>query len=114
MKKAFCEPGNIDFCPPIVVASTLSFGFDGQSAGAFVVKRSDENGGDVTYESRAEIEKDFSSGALHPGDLKASATTIMISTLEKLATGIKNDGDATKASKALKAFQKKLAKIGKK
>lgn len=114
MKKAFCEPGNTDFCPPIVVSSALSFGIGGQSAGTFVVKRSDENGGDVTYESRAEIEKDFSSGALHPGDLKASATSIMILTLEKLAAGIKNDGDATKASKALKAFQKKMAKMGKK
>jgi tyrosyl-tRNA synthetase len=114
MKKAFCEPGNTDFCPPIVISSALSFGFDGQSTGTFVVTRSDENGGDVTYESRAEIEKDFSSGALHPGDLKASATTIMISTLEKLAGVIKNDGDATKASKTLKAFQKKMAKMGKK
>lgn len=114
MKKAFCEPGNTDFCPPIVVASTLSFGFDGQNAGTFVVKRSDENGGDVTYESRAEIEKDFSSGALHPGDLKASATTLMISTLEKIAIGIKNDNDATKAAKILKVFRKKVEKMDKK
>jgi tyrosyl-tRNA synthetase len=78
------------------------------------VKRSEDNGGDVVYTSRAEIEKDFVSGALHPGDLKECATAVAMSTLEKLAAGIKKDGDATKASKALKAYQKKMQKAGKK
>lgn len=114
MKKAFCEPGNVEFCPPIAVASALSFGFDGVSDGVFVVKRSPENGGDVSYTSRASIESDFSSGTLHPGDLKAATTTAMISLLDKLAAGIKNDSDANTASKALKAFQKKMAKKSKK
>jgi len=114
MKKAFCEPGNTEFCPPIAVVSALSFGFDGTSAGQVVVKRSEENGGDISYTSREDIERDFASGALHPGDLKASSTAIMVLTLEKLVTGIKEDGDATKASKALKAYQKKAAKKGKK
>ena len=114
MKKAFCEPGNTEFCPPIAIASALSFGFDGKSVGELVVKRSAENGGDVTYTSRVEIERDFSSGALHPGDLKTSSTAVMVLTLDKLAAAIKEDGDATKASKALKAYQKKMAKKGKK
>lgn len=110
MKKAFCEPGNVDFCPPIAVVSALSFGFDGKTDGQVIVKRSEENGGDVTYTSRADIERDFTSGALHPGDLKASSTVVMVSTLDKLSSGIKQDGDAQKASKALKAYQKKAAK----
>ena len=114
MKKAFCEPGNVDFCPPIAVVSALSFGFDGQSEGTVVVKRSEENGGDVTYSSRADIERDFASGTLHPGDLKALSTAVMVVTLDKLSSGIKKDGEATKASKALKAYQKKAAKKGKK
>jgi tyrosyl-tRNA synthetase len=110
MKKAFCEPGNVGFCPPIAVASV--FCFDGGSSGTdkLVVKRSSENGGDVAYKSKAEIEADFGSGALHPGDLKAAATATILSILEKLSTGIKTDGDATKAAKALKAFQKKAAR----
>jgi tyrosyl-tRNA synthetase len=114
MKKAFCEPGNTDFCPPIVVSCALSFGFDGQSAGTLTVNRAEDNGGDVTYTSRAEIEKDFISGTLHPGDLKSCATAVAMSTLEKIAEGIKKDCDGTKASKALKAFQKKMQKAGKK
>lgn len=114
MKKAFCEPENVEFCPPIAVVSALSFGFDGKTKGEIVIKRSEENGGDVSYSSRADIERDFASGALHPGDLKASSTAVMVATLDKLSSGIKNDGEATKASKALKAYQKKAAKKGKK
>mmetsp|Transcript_12742 Transcript_12742/g.18741 ORF Transcript_12742/g.18741 Transcript_12742/m.18741 type:complete len:723 (-) Transcript_12742:20-2188(-) len=104
MKKAFCEPGNISFCPPIEIA--LAFSPDGD----FVVSRSSENGGDVKYTSREEIENDFKSGALHPGDLKASTTAIMMQTLEKLSKGLKENEAATKGLKSLKAFKKKMAK----
>eukprot|EP00978_Attheya_sp_CCMP212_P030626 scaffold113357_cov52-Attheya_sp.AAC.1 len=103
MKKAFCEPENVEFCPPIVLASV----FGGNDV---LVSRSEENGGDVTYRSRAQMEADFASGALHPGDLKAVATSIMVQTLTTLSSAMKKDNDATKAGKALKALQKKLAK----
>mmetsp|Transcript_25585 Transcript_25585/g.38262 ORF Transcript_25585/g.38262 Transcript_25585/m.38262 type:complete len:817 (-) Transcript_25585:179-2629(-) len=103
MKKAFCEPGNIDFCPPIDLA--FAFGPD-----EIMINRSPDNGGDVTYKSKEEMETDFKSGSLHPGDLKASSTAIMVQVLEKLASTMKTDPDAAKASKALKAFQKKMSK----
>lgn len=107
MKKAFCEPGNVDFCPPIVV----SFAFSG---GDIKISRSEENGGDVTYTNKTDMEKDFTSGALHPGDLKAAAFSIMTGTLTKISDALKKDPDATKASKTLKAQEKKLAKKKKK
>lgn len=103
LKKAFCEPENIDFCPPTALA--VAFG-----PAEITIKRSPENGGDVTYRSKEEMEVDFKSGSLHPGDLKASSTAIMVGVLEKIASAIKSDSDATKASKALKAFQKKMLK----
>ena len=56
------------------------------------------------------MEADFKSGALHPGDLKATASTIMVGVLDKIASAIKADKEATQASKALKAFAKKMAK----
>jgi len=111
MKKAFCEPGNIGFCPPIAVASVFAFGPD--NSGSLLVKRSPDNGGDLVYQTVTELEKDFASGSLHPGDLKAATTFIMVSILEKLSVAIKADVEATKAAKALKAFQKKLAKAKK-
>ena len=111
MKKAFCEPKNTTFCPPINLASAFAFGLDPvESTGELTISRTAENGGDIVLKSRSELESSFASESLHPGDLKAAATNIMVSTLEKLASSIKADGEATKAAKALKATQKKLAK----
>lgn len=103
MKKAFCEPGNIGYCPPIILSTTFG-------PKEIVIKRSPENGGDVTFSAREEMEAAFKDGSLHPGDLKATATAIMVKVLETLSGALKSNSDATKASKALKAFAKKMAK----
>mmetsp|Transcript_11579 Transcript_11579/g.27708 ORF Transcript_11579/g.27708 Transcript_11579/m.27708 type:complete len:782 (-) Transcript_11579:55-2400(-) len=110
MKKAFCEPKNTTFCPPIAVASVLAFGLDTDSRGEFTVGRSAENGGDVTFKNRAELEGNFGDESLHPGDLKAATTKLIVATLEDLSGSIKKDNDSNKAAKALKALQKKMAK----
>lgn len=113
MKKAFCEPGNIAFCPPISVATALCFGV-GDSIGAceFVIPRSVENGGDVVYRNRDELEAAFSRGeqVLHPGDLKGAVTTVVVATLEKLSQDLKADGECVKASKILKTIAKRVMK----
>mmetsp|Transcript_23113 Transcript_23113/g.26363 ORF Transcript_23113/g.26363 Transcript_23113/m.26363 type:complete len:542 (-) Transcript_23113:240-1865(-) len=105
MKKAFCEPGNVEFCPPIAIAST--FNFPGKT---FVVSRSPDNGGDVNFSSREEIENIFKEGSLHPGDLKAAVMPIMLSTLETLSKNLAANPNAVKGMKSLKAFKKKMAK----
>ena len=110
MKKAFCEPGNVGFCPPIDLACTFGFGLDPDSGKTVTIQRSEENGGNVDFRSRAEIEAAFANGSLHPGDLKGKVSTMMVDVLDKLFQGIKADGDATKASKAIKALHKKLSK----
>lgn len=115
MKKAFCEPGNVEFCPPIALVSVFALRTEDQGS-SFVVKRSDENGGDVEFKTIEELEKAFAAGegTLHPGDLKASTTTVVMGVLEKIAAGLKSDKKAQNAAKALKAFQKKMAKQKKK
>jgi tyrosyl-tRNA synthetase len=111
MKKAFCEPKNVGFCPPVSVASAFAFGLDPvHSIGELTISRSSENGGNIVFTRRSELEASFADESLHPGDLKAAASTLMVSTLEKLAGGIKADSEATKAAKTLKAMEKKLAK----
>mmetsp|Transcript_2976 Transcript_2976/g.3286 ORF Transcript_2976/g.3286 Transcript_2976/m.3286 type:complete len:783 (+) Transcript_2976:57-2405(+) len=107
MKKAFCEPGNIKFCPPIVLSMALG-------PPEVVIKRSAENGGDVTCRSQLEMETIFENGALHPGDLKATACAIMVEVLEKVSKSMKEDKVATKAAKTFKAFEKKMSKKKKK
>ena len=110
MKKAFCEPGNIEYCPPISIVSAFCFGFSRESTGELVIRRSDENGGDVTYKTMSEVEVDFASSALHPGDLKEAATSKIMELLEKLSMAMKTNGEATKAGKTLKACAKKMSK----
>jgi tyrosyl-tRNA synthetase len=104
LKKAFCEPQNTAFCPPIDLAVAFAM------RPALTVERSPENGGAVQYSSRAQLEADFASGALHPGDLKASVSGTMVQVLSDVAAAIKSDAAAAKAAKELKAFEKKLQK----
>jgi tyrosyl-tRNA synthetase len=111
MKKAFCEPQNINFCPPIAVASV--FTMDNTTTNNKVslkVQRSAENGGDREYSSKEELEKEFADGSLHPGDLKAAVTTVIIDVLTKISNELKNDTAASQAAKQLKAFEKKHKK----
>jgi len=111
MKKAFCEPGNIGFCPPIAIASEFAIGSLG--GGTLSIRRSEENGGDKDYTSVQELESDYANGSLHPGDLKAATALLSIGFLEKLSAGYKADPAVLKATKDLKNFQKKLAKMKK-
>mmetsp|Transcript_22662 Transcript_22662/g.29060 ORF Transcript_22662/g.29060 Transcript_22662/m.29060 type:complete len:241 (-) Transcript_22662:125-847(-) len=113
MKKAFCEPGNVDFCPPIELLAYFG-GMATGGGGGVTISRSEENGGNVTYTAKEDLLKDFASGALHPGDLKGAVSAIMVEVLTKLSAGIKADGAAAKGVKALKAFEKKMAKQKKK
>ncbi len=112
LKKAFCEPGNILFCPPISVATALCFGHPVSSNDGLIIHRSAENGGDVIFKTRDELEAAFVQGdqVLHPGDLKGAVIPIVVSTLEKLANEFKADGEIMKAGKTLKVLAKKLAK----
>jgi tyrosyl-tRNA synthetase len=114
MKKAFCEPGNIDFCPPIELLTYFGGLDNGSDSKGVTISRSPENGGDVTYTSKSQVEADFQSGALHPGDLKGCISTIMVDVLTKTSEAIKMDGDAAKGVKALKAWEKKIVKQKKK
>jgi len=87
---------------------------NGSDSKGVTISRSPENGGDVTYTSKSQVEADFQSGALHPGDLKGCISTIMVDVLTKTSEAIKMDGDAAKGVKALKAWEKKIVKQKKK
>ena len=111
MNKAFAEEKNVAFCPPLNLAHVFCFGGNGVFApapGSLTVTRSDENGGDVTYDSFESLRSDYESGALHPGDLKKNAmSAVMVELLEKLSGAFKGDKETTQAAKCLKAHAKK-------
>ncbi|KAL7429045.1 hypothetical protein ACHAXH_003807 [Discostella pseudostelligera] len=114
MKKAFCEPGNVDFCPPIELLAYFGGLNGGGNAKEVVISRSPDNGGNVTYTDKSALLKDFESGALHPGDLKTAISGMMVEVMTQISAEIKGDDKAANGVKALKAFEKKMAKQKKK
>lgn len=66
VKKAFCPPDHPRFNPMLDWARKLVFAHDGE----FRVARSEAHGGDLRFTSPEELEQAYTTGALHPADLK--------------------------------------------
>lgn len=69
LKKAFCEPGNIEDNGLLSFVKHVIFSLF-QNGEGFVVSRKAEFGGDVTYTTYQELEDSFAKQELHPGDFK--------------------------------------------
>mmetsp|Transcript_34451 Transcript_34451/g.77685 ORF Transcript_34451/g.77685 Transcript_34451/m.77685 type:complete len:815 (-) Transcript_34451:61-2505(-) len=105
LKRAFCEPGNVEHCPPITLVDACVI-----SAGkGLAISRKEENGGDKNYQSTDDLVADFKSGALHPGDLKPSVTKAVDAYMQLIRDRIKANDTAKKAEAELKNFLKKAA-----
>jgi tyrosyl-tRNA synthetase len=101
MKKSFCEPGNVGFCPPIsLVGELLAFRKE------FVITRKPENGGDKSYTDVAALREDYASGSLHPGDLKPAVQKAVNAFYEDIRTGLKDNDVLKKAVKDLENYAK--------
>ena len=103
-KKAFCEPGNVAFNPPVVFAEHMIFAVGSE----LIIQRKPENGGDVTYTSSEQLRADFASEKLHPGDLKPAVAKAVLSFYNALKNKL---GKKNSDVKAIKAYQKKLKKM---
>lgn len=118
MKKAFCQPGNTEFCPVISILSAFLYHLKpftvndppNTDNSAITIHRTAENGGDVVFSTPADLISEFANGSLHPGDIKAAASILIVSILEQLSNSIKNDSEASKGAKALKVYEKKKQK----
>jgi tyrosyl-tRNA synthetase len=78
MKKAFCPP-EVDFNPVLDWAEHMVFNNDGM---VLEVKRTPENGGDVTFATFQELKDTYGAGKLHPMDLKNAVAQALIDLLE--------------------------------
>lgn len=110
IKKAFCEPENVDFCPPLVWVDDFLLPLQSE----FMVKRKPENGGDKVYTSADELRADFAAGALHPGDLKPALGKALNAALDGVRAGVKGSKELKRAQKKLDDFIKAQRKKQKK
>ncbi|XP_076466905.1 tyrosine--tRNA ligase, cytoplasmic-like [Babylonia areolata] len=70
LKKAFCEPGNVEDNGVLSFCKHVLFPLRGDKH--FTVKRAPENGGDVRFNAYEELEQAFGKQELHPADLKSA------------------------------------------
>eukprot|EP00299_Pterocystis_sp_00344_P017149 c8603_g1_i2.p1 GENE.c8603_g1_i2~~c8603_g1_i2.p1 ORF type:complete len:698 (+),score=172.51 c8603_g1_i2:196-2094(+) len=72
IKRAFCEPGNTEVCPPLTLADCAGLAL----AGSFLVSRKPENGGDQKFETFSDLRSAFASGQEHTISHDSSELTI--------------------------------------
>ncbi|XP_004074451.1 tyrosine--tRNA ligase, cytoplasmic [Oryzias latipes] len=80
LKKAFCEPGNIQNNGVLSFVKHVLFPLHGE----FSIKRDPKWGGDKTYSVFEDVEKDFAEERVHPGDLKASVEAALNQLLDPI------------------------------
>jgi len=73
LETAYCPAGEREDNGVLEYLEYLVFPILEERGGSFVIERPDEYGGDVTYESYADLEADFLAEELHPADLKPAA-----------------------------------------
>jgi len=95
IKKAFCEPGNIDkngvlaFCKGVIFP--LLKGKD------LILPRPDAYGGPMPFSNYTQLEEAFSKQEVHPGELKNGLTDF----LEQLLVPIRNDFESEEMQKLI-------------
>lgn len=85
LKKAFCEPGNIENNGLLSFVKHVIFPLfkEGEK---FTVPRSPEHGGDIEYRNYELLESAFANQEMHPGDLKAGVEVYINQLLEPIRT----------------------------
>ncbi|XP_045878493.1 tyrosine--tRNA ligase, cytoplasmic isoform X1 [Meles meles] len=80
LKKAFCEPGNVENNGVLSFIKHVLFPLKSE----FVILRDEKWGGNKTYTSYLDLEKDFADEVVHPGDLKNSVEVALNKLLDPI------------------------------
>lgn len=101
IKGAFCPEAIVDGNPILEYLKYIIF----PKLGSLEILRSDDNGGNKTFATYEELEQDFASGALHPGDLKPAVSKAINAMLQPVRDHFKNDPDARKLLDQVKRYK---------
>jgi tyrosyl-tRNA synthetase len=100
IKQSYCPPGIVEGNPCLDWCKYIIFG----KFNEFQILRNEANGGNKTYTTYEELEADFVSGALHPGDLKAALTIGINSILDPIRKHFAS-GEPAKLLEQVKKFR---------
>lgn len=107
---AFCEPGNVDNCPPLALAQAVVLPYSTNRQ--LQVARRAEDGGDLVLKDGAALRELYRSGGLHPGDFKPAVRDAVDEVLKKVRAAITADKKLVDAEKELVKVAKRSAKGG--
>ncbi|KAJ8681572.1 hypothetical protein QAD02_017364 [Eretmocerus hayati] len=90
LKKAFCEPGNVTDNGLLSFSKSVLFPLmDGKET--YLVPRSAEFGGDISFENYEDLENSFAKQEIHPGDLKNAVEMYINKLLDPIRKEFNND-----------------------
>ncbi|WIA24057.1 hypothetical protein OEZ85_013671 [Tetradesmus obliquus] len=101
IKKAFCPPQVTEGNPCIEYIEHIVFPWFSK----FELNRSEANGGSKTYTDMAELKADYTSGALHPADLKPSLSKSLNAILEPVRQHFANNKEAAALLKQVRSYK---------
>lgn len=84
---AYCPQGEVEDNPVLQIAEFHVFGADD----TLTIERPEKYGGNVTYETYADLKNDFGSGDLHPMDLKTAVAEHVVDKLEPVRERFKEE-----------------------
>ncbi len=90
MNKAYCEEGVIEGNGVLAFLQNIIFPILENKGESFVIKRDKKYGGDLTFESYKQVEKEFRNKKLHPADLKAGVAVELNKILDPLRKAFKS------------------------
>eukprot|EP01012_Entosiphon_sulcatum_P014306 TRINITY_DN1934_c0_g1_i3.p1 TRINITY_DN1934_c0_g1~~TRINITY_DN1934_c0_g1_i3.p1 ORF type:complete len:732 (+),score=165.71 TRINITY_DN1934_c0_g1_i3:46-2241(+) len=99
-KKAFCQPNNVEFNPPLSLIAELVL----PTLGEFPLARKPDNGGDKIYTSAAELSADIVSGAVHPADLKPAVVDSLNRVMDRFRSVARDQPEVQKAVQTMADF----------
>jgi len=89
LKKAFCEPGNVQENGLLAFAKHVIFPLLHEKP--FVIPRGESHGGPLTFVDYAQLESLFAQQNLHPGDLKLGVESFLNQLLDPIRTKFDTD-----------------------
>lgn len=106
IKKAYCKIGDIETNPILEYVQYIIFEVDNE----FIIERSEEHGGNLTYTDYEEVIYDFEEEKLHPVDLKKAVIKCINRYLMPVRAYFKKNEEANKLLKTIKSFKPKKQK----